>query len=495
MKCRSAAPPDPDLDRKPRNMKKQPDSTMRPAEYPFARPEKEWTDRVSYAGNGAYAFRPRQILVTGAETAAEALAETKKRSGGAVQKFTVFADHELLVAVKEFDVERLVGDLRARGFRVEPNYVLFSHSAGHSGAGCGCQPCSCGTNLSANPFMANPFMANPFMANPFMANPFMANPFMANPFMANPFMANPFMANPFMANYAATGMQPSSARPAVNPNLGKPSLTPGSGRAIILDTGIAMRSKLPTMLKTDRHMDAQPGERDRPDENNDSLLDPVAGHGTFIAGIIEQLAPKHDVQVFSVLSTFGDGDAASIASRINDLRTAGELDPQTILNMSFGSYADVQMHVLAEAVKLAQDQGAVIVASAGNDGTSVPSFPACLPDVVGVGSIDECGRAPYSNFGSWVRACAPGSELVSSFYSQFDGSLAAQRGQEDPDRFASWAQWTGTSFAAPVVVAALMRHMALTNVNANQAVEMLIDGANLGRIPGLGAVINLVPGM
>ena len=323
----------------------------------------------------------------------------------------------------------------------------------------------------------------------------MANPFMANPFMANPFMANPFMANPFMANYAATGMQPSSARPAANPKLGKPSLTPGSGRSIVLDTGIAMSSKLPSLLRTVRHLDAQPGERDRADENNDGLLDPVAGHGTFIAGIIEQLAPEHDVQVFSVLSTFGDGDAASIASRIDDLRIAGELDPHTILNMSFGSYADAQMHVLAEAVKLAQDQGAVVVASAGNDGTSVPSFPACLPGVVGVGSIDECGRAPYSNFGSWVRACAPGSELVSSFYARFNGKVAPQRGQEDPDKFASWAQWTGTSFAAPVVVAALMRHMALTKVNANQAVEMLIDGANLGRIPGLGAVINLVPGM
>ena len=52
---------------------------------------------------------------------------------------------------------------------------------------------------------------------------------------------------------------------------------------------------------------------------------------------------------------------------------------------------------------------ATIVASAGNDSTCRPTFPACLPGVVSVGSVEPHGRAHYSNFGPWVRACAPGT--------------------------------------------------------------------------------------
>lgn len=54
-------------------------------------------------------------------------------------------DHDVLHV--DGDVPALVAELRARGHRVEPNYVLFA------------------TAVSANPVYANPVYANPVYAN------------------------------------------------------------------------------------------------------------------------------------------------------------------------------------------------------------------------------------------------------------------------------------------------------------------------------------------
>jgi hypothetical protein len=51
--------------------------------------------------------------------------------------------------------------------------------------------------------------------------------------------------------------------------------------------------------------------------------------------------------------------------------------------------------------------------------------------------------------------------------------------------------WSGTSFAVPMVVAALVRDMANNNHTAQEAVEAVIDAPHLGRIPGLGTVVNI----
>jgi subtilisin family serine protease len=132
------------------------------------------------------------------------------------------------------------------------------------------------------------------------------------------------------------------------------------------------------------------------------------------------------------------------------------------------------------------------VASAGNDGTCRPAYPAALPGVISVGAIGPDGPARFSNYGDWVRACAPGVDLVSAFFRDFDGTQRAPAGgRADPDHFRSWATWSGTSFAAPVVVAALAREMRLSGVSAAEAVKMVIDAPGLFRVPDLGTVVNL----
>ena len=134
-----------------------------------------------------------------------------------------------------------------------------------------------------------------------------------------------------------------------------------------------------------------------------------------------------------------------------------------------------------------------------------PTYPAALRDVVGVAAVGPDGPAPFTNYGPWVRACAPGVDVVSRFFTTLDrtgpstgrgdppvpGPDAPAPGIPDPVTLTGWAQWSGTSFAAPTVVAALANEMARWGVDARQAVHRIIDAPTLLRIPDLGTVVNV----
>jgi hypothetical protein len=378
-----------------------------------------------------------------------------------------------------FDTIRVVAHLRTKGVDAQPEHVLFAH-----GTACSC----CGPHPAAG-------FDPRFVANPFHANPFHANPFHANPFHANPFHANPFHANPADPN----GPSRSSARPANPPEwysradyqkepTSEESPSTESPQVVVLDTGLAATADLPVFLNRASVSKTGPRDDDVPDVNQDRWLDPVAGHGTFIAGIIERIAPGCAVEVRRVLGPQGNGIESEIVDAIDDIALA-EKTPD-FLSLSFGGYVWEKAPMLSAAVLRAQQRGIVVVASAGNDCTCRPSFPAAIPGVVSVGAIGPDGPAWFSNYGDWVRACAPGVDVVSAFFSSFEGLEVPSAGR-DIDSFRAWATWSGTSFAAPAVVGALVREMRATSCTQAEAVARLIDAPWLGRIPGLGTVVNV----
>jgi len=459
-------------------------------------PRGDWGDRVQYSRRGGgYAYRPNQIYCLDTETKDEA--EKITGSGRSVKITTddESAEGEWLHRFGssfDGDVEDLLDELHRKNLHAEPNFVLFAHSLDANPV--------YANPVYANPVYANPVYANPVYANPVYANPVYANPVYANPVYASPVYANPVYANPVYANaYICDGVRPSTARPAgsTSSELLPYAEHPESKlKIVIFDTGISEPTFCPPILKklSDGHHDdwELPDEGKSVGTQKDGFLDPVSGHGTFIAGIIQSLIPGPTIVPARVVASFGDVDVAMIVQRIEDL--LGTFDDYTIVNMSFGGYADARIDALERSIKRIRKTGAAVVASAGNDGTSRPMFPACFSDVVGVAALDPYGPAPYSNHGSWVRACAPGTDLVSAFF-EFDGKmeLRPMPGSSDPDKFDHWARWTGTSFAAPVVAAALLRHMKVTGGNANDAVKNVIDAAALFRLPDLGTVVNLVP--
>jgi subtilisin family serine protease len=225
---------------------------------------------------------------------------------------------------------------------------------------------------------------------------------------------------------------------------------------------------------------------DHPDENSDQWLDPVSGHGTFIAGLLRRLAHGVSVELGRVLETTGEGNDADLAFRIGLLAD----DPPDLLCLSLGCYTDDDVAPLGMSTAIAalQAKGTVVGASAGNDASCRVSWPAALPGVVSVGALGPHGPAPFTNFGSWVRASAPGIEVVSSF---FEGVDDDGDGVLTSESFSGWASWSGTSFSAPIVSSAIAREMLLYGIDASAAVSRVVDDERLFRFPGLGTVVNL----
>ena len=145
------------------------------------------------------------------------------------------------------------------------------------------------------------------------------------------------------------------------------------------------------------------GDADARDDN---------GHGTAVATIaaassdgfgVAGLCWRCRVMPVKVLDADGNGFLSDAALGIAWAVEHGA----DIINVSLG--AGGTMPVLDDALAAARDAGALVVASAGNAGTSVAQWPAADPKVVGVAALNTLDqRATYSNHGSWVDLAAPG---------------------------------------------------------------------------------------
>lgn len=139
--------------------------------------------------------------------------------------------------------------------------------------------------------------------------------------------------------------------------------------------------------------------------------DAGAPHGTFVAGLIHLVAPAARIMPIEALTDDGTGTVWDVSQAI---RWAADHGAQ-VINLSLGTAHEAT--VLDDAVAYAQDHGAIVVASAGNDGTgAAPHFPSDLPSVVSVAALDSGrARAPFSNYGAHVVISAPGVDTYSTF--------------------------------------------------------------------------------
>jgi thermitase len=89
-----------------------------------------------------------------------------------------------------------------------------------------------------------------------------------------------------------------------------------------------------------------------------------------------------------------------------------------VISMSFGGFDPTSS--MASALRYARAKGAVLVASAGNEGNTKPFYPAAYPGVLSVAASDPADR-PYSwsNRGPWVDLTAPGCLWTTHRYSKY----------------------------------------------------------------------------
>jgi hypothetical protein len=126
-----------------------------------------------------------------------------------------------------------------------------------------------------------------------------------------------------------------------------------------------------------------------------------------------------------------------------------------VINMSWGS--DSGSGFIDEAVAYADQQGAILVAAAGNEPTGRPIYPAACSNVVAVAALDAEGKMwPRSNYGAFVTLAAP-------------GEAAFPVGYKGPA-----GQYAGTSVATAFTANALARYLALhPDATAREAVAAL----------------------
>lgn len=186
--------------------------------------------------------------------------------------------------------------------------------------------------------------------------------------------------------------------------------------------------------------------------------DRQAGHGTFVAGVLLRHAPGVTVRHHRSLSSLGLTDDVTVATALRRVRETaaerGERIDVAVLTAGCHTADDRCPPVLRAELDRCADT--VVVASAGNSGSTRPFWPAALPGVVAVAAIEPDGElAAFSNRGDWVQAAAPGVDVVSSYVRLLTGEQGVAPGTTT--RVYGAARWSGTSFAAPRVAAEVAR--------------------------------------
>jgi subtilisin family serine protease len=132
-------------------------------------------------------------------------------------------------------------------------------------------------------------------------------------------------------------------------------------------------------------------------------------------------------------------------------------------------------------VQYAHSHGVVIVAAAGNYGTTTQVYPAAYPEVLGVAGTDGSDqRYSWSSYGSWVKLAAPGCNFTtgtSAWYGTF----------------------CGTSSAAPVVAGLAGLAVSYAPLASNTEIEQALESSAVkvgstvqyGRVDAYGALLAL----
>jgi hypothetical protein len=255
---------------------------------------------------------------------------------------------------------------------------------------------------------------------------------------------------------------------------------------------------------------------DVPETRKRGLVDAMAGHANFVAGVIAQGCDQPYIDVWSHNGSYTqDADFfPTEASVCRSIAKSQKGKPADVIHVGFAfplrepgfTYFHVERDFLSgiwrttmQAVQRPGGRTPALVAPVGNEASSSPYFPAALATwaktndtknvhlydlVIGVGSLDQLAGHPgpggvmiwshegskaFTNNGSWVTCAAVGQHVQSTFMPvgdvQCEDDLTSPKKQRQFTD--AWATWSGTSFAAPKVSAAIAARVSATSTPAD----------------------------
>lgn len=196
----------------------------------------------------------------------------------------------------------------------------------------------------------------------------------------------------------------------------------------------------------------------------ESTTEDTYGHGTAVASVILRNSEKA-ILVPLVSNVYDRGKVSFVdnATYAQMIRDAVDIYHCEIINISAGLVLDKEEIRLA--IEHAEEMGALVVASAGNDYQENPGqiyYPAAYETVLAVGSLTADGTqiAEFSQRDSWVDLFAPGENIP----------ILTMSGSSTTEK--------GSSFAAAYVTAAAVGYLQENaDISPAKLRQLLIDEA------------------
>jgi hypothetical protein len=226
------------------------------------------------------------------------------------------------------------------------------------------------------------------------------------------------------------------------------------------------------------------------------VIDPNAiheygGHGTFVAGVVRCTAPKVHIQVEGALTHGGAVLESKIVEQLH--QAYHEHGDPNLISISAGtnSRGDFRLIAFDALMDDFHERGipTLVIAAAGNASSSTPFWPAAFDWARGVGAVDpDASVAHYSNYGStWVDVYARGTDHVNAFpvgtYTCYEPQNI-HNGVPDVRHFKGLAQWSGTSFATPIVTGLVAAEMSRdTTLSPQEAFDNVVAAGIDGTDP------------
>jgi thermitase len=263
----------------------------------------------------------------------------------------------------------------------------------------------------------------------------------------------PLPANTFAENVAGWQLIKLSEGQALTKNLG------AGVKVAVIDTGIdlthpAFNGRLAPMSDWKDFVDGDPIPQEVAGTNY--------GHGTSVAGIVLQVAPKATILPLRVLASNGQGDTDKVVQAINWALDRGA----KVINLSLGGTSPDP--ALESMLRFAASKGVFVITSSGNTGNEAVTVPATYANqsnnIFSVGSVGTSGaKSVFSTYGA-LELLAPGERIWGP----------APGGQR--------LYWSGTSMAAPVVSGILALALAEPLRDANSLGSQLTNFAQQNEI-------------